>query len=250
MAKTQPAVALKAALRAARQKVDTDDRALILQWITQVDDQAFEDLVTDLIAHGEIGDDLYVTCATVIWLALRSRHAATDLKHGVDGMSRRMQGQIAELRQLAQKADDLARFCRGSGKRDLASLTSPQVGLGPLIKQHGLMPLQDLAELHEREARSLRQFAAKEAEKDRTRTSRYRISRMKRSRERTAFMRLMAADLRELCGRPHYDAIAVITNIAFPAADVTSEHVRAACRPTTRQSRRSKTGALGPKKRT
>jgi hypothetical protein len=125
---------------------------------------------------------------------------------------------------------------------------SPQVRLGPLIKQHGLMPLQDLAELHEREARSFRQFAAKEAEKIRTRTSRYRISRLKRFRERIAFMHLMAADLRELCGRPHYDAVAAITNIAFPGEDVTSEHVRAACKATTREGRRGKTGAPGQEK--
>src|SRR5262249_51267023 len=152
-------------------------------------------------------------------------HTATDLKHGVDSISQHAQGEIAELRQLAQKADDLARFCRGSGKRNLTSLMSPQVRLGPLIKQHGLMPLQDLAALHEREARSLRQFAEKEAEKDRTRTSRYRISRSKSFRGRIAFMQLLAADLRELCGRPHYVAVAVITNLAFPSEDVTSEHV-------------------------
>jgi hypothetical protein len=164
-------------------------------------------------------------------------------------MSRRTQSEGAELCQLAHKAEDLTKFCR-SGKPDLASLMSPQIRLGPLIKQHGMMPLQQLADLHEREARLFRQFAAKQAEKDRTRTSRYRISRLRRFRERTAFMHLLAADLRELCGRPHYDTVAAITNIAFTGDDVmTSEHVRAACRPTTRKGRQRKTGALGREKR-
>ena len=34
----------------------------------------------------------------------------------------------------------------------------------------------------------------------------------------------------ECCGKPHYDAVSMITNIAFPDANVTSEDVRSACR--------------------
>ena len=248
MARKHLARALTAALRAALKKAPPDDRAFIRRWICEADDQAFEHLVTDLINRSEIGDDPYVICRTVILLARDAWHTATDLKHGIDSISQHAQDEIAQLQQLAQKAEDLAMFCRGSGKRDLASLMSPQVRLGPIIKQHGLVPLQHLAELHEREAQSFRQLAAKEAEKVGTRTSRYRISRLKRSRERTAFMHLMATDLRELCGRPHYDAVAAITNIAFPGPGVTSEHVRAARRPTTRQGRRRKTGSPGQEK--
>jgi hypothetical protein len=176
----------------------------------------------------------------VISAALRARRTANDLKHGVDSISQHAQGEIAELQQLAQKADDLGRFCRGPKKWDLASLMSPQVRLGPLIAQHGLMQLRQLADLHDREARLFRQFAAKEVDRDRVRRSRYRVSREKEVRDRIAFMHLMAADLREVCGKPHYDAVAAITNIAFPGANVTSEHVRASCRPTTRQGRRRK----------
>lgn len=243
--------ALAAALRTASKKAPpADDSAFITRWIAEADDPVFERLVTDLVEHGEIGDDPYVICGTVVSLARGARYTATDLKHGVDSISQRAQGEIAELQQLAQKADDLARFCRGSSKLDLASLMSPQVRLGPLIKQHGMMPLLQLADLHEREARVFRRFAAKEAEQDRARRSRYRISRERHAREQIAFMHLMATGLRELCGKPHYDAVAAMTNIAFPDADVASEHVRAACRPTTRQGRRRQTGALKRKKRT
>jgi hypothetical protein len=248
MARRHLARALTAALRAALKQASPDDSAFITRWIAEADDPAFERLVTDLVEHGEIGDDPYVICRTMVSLARGAWYTATDLKHGVDSISQHAQGEIAELQQLAQKADDLARFCRGSGKFDLASLTSPQVRLGPLIKQQGMMPLRHLADLHKREARVFRRFAANEAEQDRARRSRYRISRERHVREQIAFMHLMVTELRELCRKPHYDAVAVITNIAFPGTEVTSEHVRAACRPTTRQGRRSKTGSPGQKK--
>jgi hypothetical protein len=239
---------LKAALRAALKKAPPDDHAFVTRWISEADDPAFERLVTDIIEQGEIGEDLHLTCAIVISLARHTLRTAKELKQGVDWIAQHTQGEIAELQQLAQKADDLANFCRGSGKRDLASLMSPQVRLGPLIKQNGMMPLHHLADLHALEAHVFRQFAAKEAERDQVRRSRYRISRGRHIRDRSAFMRLMAATWRELCGKPHYDAIAAIANIAFPSANVTSEHVRAACKPTTRQGRRRKTGTLGQEK--
>jgi len=240
----------QAALRAALKRAPPHDSAFISRWLAAANDSAFERLGIDIIARGKIGENLYLIYRTVISLTLSSLHTATDLKHGVDALSWRTQREIAELLALAHKADDLAHFFRGSAKRDLLSLISPQARLGPLIECHGLTSIQSLAAMHSRETRVLRRFAAKEAEKDRARTSRYRISRLRRAREPIAFVLLMVADFRDLCGRPHYDAIAAITNIAFPGTDVTSEHVRAACKPTTRGGRRPKTGALGRKKRT
>jgi hypothetical protein len=250
MAREHLARQLAVALRAALKRGPPDDRAFISRWLAEADDPAFERLGTDIIARGKIGENPHLIYRTVISLTLSSWHTATDLKHGVDALSWRTQREIAELLALAHKADDLANFFRGSAKRNLLSLISPQVRLGPLIERRGLTSIQHLAALHSREARVFRRFAAKEAEKDRARTSLYRVSRIKRARERIAFMRLMVADLCGLCGKPHYDAVAAITNIAFPSADMTSENVRAARRPTTRQGRRRKTGALGREKRT
>src|SRR5215471_10482857 len=104
-----PARALAAALRTASKKAPADDSAFITRWIAVADDPVFERLVTDLVEHGEIGDDPYVICGTVVLLARGARYTATDLKHGVDSISQRAQGEIAELQQLAHKADDLAR---------------------------------------------------------------------------------------------------------------------------------------------
>jgi hypothetical protein len=56
------------------------------------------------------------------------------------------------------------------------------------------------------------------------------------------FMQEMVNHLRDWTGKPHYDAVAAFTNIAFQDAEVFGEDVRSACRPTTRTARRS--GAL------
>ena len=92
-----------------------------------------------------------------------------------------------------------------------------------------MMPLQQLGELHQREANLLRQFASKELPRPRTRISRYR-----QGREHVAFMYSMVSSMRELCGAPQFEALAAIINIAFPDADATAEKVRSSCRPTTR----------------
>jgi hypothetical protein len=87
MASKHLARALTAALRAASKKAPPDDRAFITRWIAEADDPAFERLVTDLIEQGEIGDDPFVICRTLISLAHREWYTATDLKDGVDSIS-------------------------------------------------------------------------------------------------------------------------------------------------------------------
>jgi hypothetical protein len=67
------------------------------------------------------------------------------------------------------------------------------------------------------------------------------------SRNLGVFMQRMVNWMYQWCGKPHYDAVATITNIAFPDANVVSENVRSACRPTTRTGRR-RSGAPGPMK--
>jgi hypothetical protein len=94
--------------------------------------------------------------------------------------------------------------------------------------------VQQLRKLHVREAHLLRQRAGRPPKPT------MRISQLSLSREYVAFMDLMVGHMRELCGRPMYEAVTTITNIAYPEADVTAEAVRAACRPTTREGRLGK----------
>jgi hypothetical protein len=119
-----------------------------------------------------------------------------------------------------------------SARPNLASLLGPWAELDVSFRQHEMMPLQQLGELHQREANLLRQFASKEPPRARTRISRHR-----QRREHVAFIVFMADAMRQLCGSPQYAAVAVMTNIAYSKANATAEYVRAACRPSTRSGR-------------
>jgi hypothetical protein len=240
--------ALNAALRTALKDPRFGDHAFIKRWIDQADDLVFERLGVATAERGEIGRDLEVIYRLVIASMRQARQIAKDVKAGRDSTVDASAKDRAKALELAQNADDLAAFYRDSGvsgKLDLASLLLPVSGrpnlaslLGPraelavVFLQNGMMSLQQLADLHEREASLLRRFASKEAPRL------VRISRQKRAREHVAFMQLAVRDMRELCGAAQYDAVAAVTNIAFPEANATAENVRSACRPTTRSGRR------------
>jgi hypothetical protein len=232
MARKQAVLTLKAALTAALQSALPDDCGFFERWIAQADDPVFERLGADIMAHGEVDGDLRVIYGVLVSLARSARWTAQDVKTGIDPMQQRAQRERDGLLKLADKADDLAKFCRGSGLTGLAYLMSPQVALDSLLRERDVMSLQQLGELHEREAKLLRQLASQDLQRTPT-----RISRERPRRETGAFMYLMVQHMRESSGNPHYDAVADMTNIAFPKADATADRVRAACRPTTRSGR-------------
>jgi hypothetical protein len=264
MAKTPARLALKAALKATSKETWLKDSAFIARWINQADDPVFEWLGDALAKHLKIEGDsggLRAIYSLVIACALTALQTAREVRAGRDPTVEAAKKDRDKALELAQKADDLATFHRGiggvSGKLDLASLLLPVSArpnlasvLGPWaeldvsFRQHGMMPLQQLGELHQREANLLRQFASKELPRPRTRISRYR-----QGREHVAFMYSMVSSMRELCGAPQNEALAAITNIAFPDADATAEMVRSSCRPTTRSDRRRKSGAHSRKGR-
>ena len=242
-------LALDAALKTALKDPRFGDHAFIKRWIDQADDLVFERLGVAIAERGEIGRDLEVIYRLVIASMRQARQIAENVKAGRDPTVDPSAKDRAKAQELAQKADDLATFYRDSGvsgkldsaslllpvsgKPNLASLLGPRAELAVVFGQHGMMSLQQLAELHKREASLLRRFASKEAPRPHL-----RISRQRRGREHVAFMQLAVRDMRELCGAPQYDAVAAIATIAFPEANATAESVRAACRPTTRSGRR------------
>ena len=105
-----------------------------------------------------------------------------------------------------------------------------------------LKPVSELRHLHEQEARLLRQRAGKEPTPT-SFISRQTGGKGKRrdSRQYIAFMFFMADRMTEISGRPHYDAVSNITNIAFLKANVTTDEVRNACRAKTRRRRSTRT---------
>src|SRR5262249_47238012 len=108
-----------------------------------------------------------------------------------------------------------------------------------------------------REALRLRQLAEKQSLGERNwdwnripvHVSRQSGGKGKRNQSRKlgVFMQRMVNCMYECCGKPRYHAVATMTNIAFPDANVGAENVRSACRPTTRTGRR-RSGALRPMK--
>jgi hypothetical protein len=66
-----------------------------------------------------------------------------------------------------------------------------------------------------------------------------------KSRELGVFMLTMVNAVHRACGKPSYGAVAEMTNIAFPGAEVDPEDVRSVCRRSKRKARDSLTGKLG-----
>src|SRR5262245_16694391 len=164
----------------------------------------------------------------------------------------REQQERSELLELANKGDDFLRHYQACSKtRSPVRVPSPD---GPFPEE--LVAKLSLDWL-KREAHRLRQLADKVSTHDptwdggpiRVRVSRQSGGKGKRNQSRSlgVFMQRMANCMHELCGKPRHDVVATITNIAFPNANVTSEDVRSACRPTTRVGRR-RSGALSPMK--
>jgi hypothetical protein len=232
--------ALDAELKHAR---SPSDGAHLKRWVEAARDPAIERLGREMKRAG-VGDDLGVTYSTLIAMALYARRLAEEVKSGVDLFFENAKEESEQLLRLAQKADDLATFYQGPGLSGLMLLIAPQTGVGALFKRHGMMPLQELARLHQREAQLLRQYVEGHPPTPRT-----RISRQSRERKAVAFMHLMVRYIRELCGKPHREAVAAMTNIAFPEASATTDSVRATHRPTTPAGRSRKTGTRQRSKR-
>ena len=164
----------------------------------------------------------------------------------------RGQQERSDLLKLAGKIDDFLRHYRACSKAlQPVRVPSPK---GPLTEE--LVAKLSLDWL-EREAPRLRQLAEKVSARDPTwdwgpipvHVSRQSGGKGKRNQSRKlgVFMQRMVNCMYELCRKPRYDVVATITNIAFPNANVISEDIRSACRPTTRAGRRS-SGALSPMK--
>lgn len=131
---------------------------------------------------------------------------------------------------MANMADELAAYFKSSERYS---------GIADYYRRF-LKPIEELQAFHKEEARVLRQHAGREPVPSLPRNRRGIGNRGRQTREQVAFMSFFADRLMELCGQPHYDAVAAITNATFPKADVTADNVRSARRPTTRSGRRAK----------
>ena len=143
-----------------------------------------------------------------------------------------------DLLALAEKMDVVVQHRQSCKKaQHLQRIPSPT---GPLPDLREEAEAKQALEWLGREAQRLRQLAKNESAGEpnwdwgpiTVRASRQSGGKGKRahSREQGVFMQRMVNWMYQYCGKPRYNAVSLITNIAFPKADVVAEDVRSACR--------------------
>jgi hypothetical protein len=221
------------------EQLDASERTYLRRWATYcADNPIWDEVINDARALNlHPNDSLY---STVIWYALHVRRLAEGMKFGDDPYLQERRAWRAKRLELAQKAEDLARYYQEAENFSGVAM----------FWQRFLKPVQQLRELHEREAQLLRQRAGREPQ------PMIQISRQDRGkgaakglRQVRAFIELMTLFMKdEICGKEHRYAVALLTDVAFPGHDVDTEYVRETLRHRKRIPRTRKIRELTAKK--
>jgi hypothetical protein len=223
------------------------DRAHLERWLDEADDPVWEQIAAEAESYVILPPLVDSPYSSFIGTALRLRNyveTKLDKPHLLRKREReRREQKFADLTALATMMDEVVRRYRRL--RPMPPDPSGRPGKWEL-------PLEWLKQ----EAKSIRHQAQDflEPEPDysggplRVNVSRQTGGKRKRrhSRELGVFMQEMVNLMYSACGKPRYQAVAIMANIAFPAANVDADDVRSACRPTTRAGRRRRSGARRP----
>jgi hypothetical protein len=227
------------------------DRAHLKRWFKEVRDPVWEQLAADTRRYGKLPAFVEGPYSYFIGSALRARHFA-ESETDAPAMRRkrkqqREQQERSDLLALADKMEEVVRHYQACRKAQHPQrVPSPSgIPLSPLLRE--LETKQSLEWLG-RNAHRLRQLAEKKVSAGEpewdwgpipVHVSRQSGGKGKRNQSRKlgVFMQQMVNCMYRCCGKRCYDAVATMTNIAFPDADVVAENVRSACRPTTRTAR-------------
>jgi hypothetical protein len=230
------------------------DREHLTRWLDEVRDTVWVEIAADANRCGELPlllvDGPY---SFFISSALRARRLA-ERQRDTPAVQRRRkqqreQQERSDLLELADKMEEVVRDYGACKKAHLMRrVPSPSCPLPDLPWE---AEAKRSLEWLRRETHRLRQVAEKvaagEPEWDSGMGS-VRISRQSggkgkraQSRELGVFMQEMVNCMKHCCGKPRYDAVAKMTNIAFLHANVLADHVRSACRRA-----KGSSGALRP----
>jgi hypothetical protein len=156
--------------------------------------------------------------------SLYMRRRSESVACGIDFDLRENQRQHQRLLDLAKNAEEIADYYKWA--EDYSGIA--------MFYYRFFRPVAELEEIHRREAELFRQRARR-----RPRPS-VRVSRQDRSKGRKGLRKINAfIDLANeyltfgFSEKPDYEAIALLTEIAFPDFEVDPEYVRKALRPTT-----------------
>jgi hypothetical protein len=212
--------------------IHNGDKVHVKKWLSSeaANDHIPEPIVTDPIKRCDI-----------IAYALDARRHAEAAAHGRDPAREQNQKDRLKRSELAQKAEDLASYFRS---------VEPYQGIADYYERF-LLPLRSLWMLHEYEAQLLRPhpltepgpttFISRQTGGGKTKKKRVR------SREYNAFIMFMVMRMQDEFDRPYYGTVAILTNMVYPEAAVSTEDVEAVWRRGQAYIRRN-TRALNPKK--
>ena len=245
---------LKSTLNHYLQRADLTeaDRAHLKRWLEDVRDPAWVKLAAYIRRCGELHAFVEGPYSIFISSALRARRFAESQTDTPAVQRKRTQQQEqqerSDLLALAEKMEDVVRHRQSCRKAQHPQRVPSPTG-----------PLPDLPQEAEakrslkwlmRETQRLRQVADEvsadgpnwDCGRIPFHVSRQSGGKRKRnqSREVGVFMREMVNCMDQWFDEPRHNAVAAMTNIAFPDAGVVAEDVRSACRPTTRTARRKR----------
>jgi hypothetical protein len=197
-----------------RDDLPDPDRDHLARWIKLHDHSRHDSMWEKVVADAH---DLWPREGiprSIIAYALHARQFAEAAKSGDDPIRQHNLQRRDQLLELAKKADELAEHFR----------EVERYSGDAMFFQRWFLPVRSLSMFHEYEAKLLRQHAGREPQPTAF-ISRQRGGKGKRPREIGTFISLMIDRMNEICRKPHRDAIAAMTNAAFPKADVTAENI-------------------------
>ena len=228
------------------------DREHLKRWGEHERDPVWEQIAADARRLGKLPPIVDAPYSLFIGEALRARDFA-ESQTDTPAVKRkreqqREQQERSDLLALAEKMEDVVRHRRSCRKAQHPQRVPSPTGPLPDLPQEAEAKLS--LDWLTREAHRLRQVAEKVSAGEPNwdwgpipvRVSRQSGGKGKRNQSRKlgVFMQQMVNCMYRWCGKPHYHAVAMMTNIAFPDADVVAGNVRSACRPTTRTARRKR----------
>jgi hypothetical protein len=219
------------------QKLDPADRVFLRRRAKDyADERVWNEVVVKARTFGRFPEETMY--AMLIDYVLLARRFAENAKYGYDPIFRERQAQRARLLELAQKADDLARYFQEVQKYSgVASFFQRFLALPVTLEQERVrrnepsnLRAQQLANINLQLAQLLRQRAGRAPQPTAF------ISRKKAKRDLTAFIHLMADYMVEMCGSQMRHALSILASMAFNCS-VVDEDVRKTLIPNTRAAR-------------
>jgi hypothetical protein len=183
--------------------------AHIKQWLNSADDPVWKEIVSVIVGRCKYGKPEEHFAANYQWIVNMGLVGKVDAeeagKTGRDTSREFAQSQKAHHLKLAESAEYLA--------KEYATNSSTR--------------FQQLARLLQSEATNFHEIAAQWHTEPTMHVSRQAAG-IKRARFRVhaAFMSRIIRSMRRTFGKPHYKVVIIMTNAAFPEADVTEEDAR------------------------